>query len=183
MAEKMTPPKIIRREKFVVDHTETNDYGDLMVTSKLGNEYKVKQKRNQLFAIFQPDIEVVVGFASYMDREYIATATPSQQIISTETPIESEPVKPPSVTREVVGKKPPKYTTDNRDKSFALSYAKDIIVAIIGAGGCGFTLEKMTEKQARGVANATKTIANEFNAWLTDTAKVVGEIQENIEGG
>ena len=73
---------------------------------------------------------------------------------------------------------------DDSQKSFALSYAKDIIVAIIGAGGCGFTLEKMTEKQARGVANATKTIANEFNNWLTDTAKVVvGEIEEAKEGG
>ena len=84
---------IIRREKFTVDHSEVNDYGDLVVTSKEGSEYKVKSKRTQLFDVFQPDIEVVVGWASYMNHEFIAEATQASQLVSADTPIEEEKPK------------------------------------------------------------------------------------------
>ena len=87
------PNPIIRREKFVVDHSTKNQYGDLIVTSKAGNEYKVGNKREQLFPTFQPDTEVVVGYASYMNREYIAEATPSTQLVSADTAIQEEKPK------------------------------------------------------------------------------------------
>lgn len=91
---KYDPPEIIRREKFVVDHSEVDGYGNLIVTSKKGNEYKVSAKRPQLFDEFQPDIEVVVGYANFMNHDYIAEVTPSGQLVSTNTPVKDEKPKP-----------------------------------------------------------------------------------------
>lgn len=84
---------IIRRVKFTVRDSATDNYGNLVVQSTTGEEYKVSVKRNQLFDVFQPDTEVVVGYASYMNKEYVAEATPSAQVVSTDTPIQAE--KPP----------------------------------------------------------------------------------------
>lgn len=91
---------IIRREKFVVDHTEKNTYGDLIVASQSGNEYKIGVKRKHLFDYFQDGTEVVVGYASYMNREYIDEVTPSNQVVSTDTPIHNE--KPVEISKKTI---------------------------------------------------------------------------------
>jgi len=72
-------PQVLRYLKFIVDHTEGNDYGDLTVTSKTGKVYKINKKHSRLHAIFQPDAEVIVGWASYLNRDYIAVAHPADQ--------------------------------------------------------------------------------------------------------
>jgi len=113
MAEK-TPNPIIKREKIIVDHVKTNDYGDLVVVTKTGNEYKIGVKRKQLHNVFQPNAEIVIGFASYMNKEYIAEATASKQIVSTDTPIQTEK---------------PKIRDDTKERSMSIAYAKDLVVA------------------------------------------------------
>jgi len=82
-------PEIFRWLQFTVASTEKNTYGDLLVTSTGGHKYKVANKRNQLFPIFQPDAEVVVGYATYMSKDYIATASQANQFVG-ETPPELE---------------------------------------------------------------------------------------------
>ncbi len=81
---------IIRRMKFIVSHSVVDKYGNLIVTSMSGVDYKIGVKRTQLFDVFQPDTEVVVGYASYKNRDYIAEATPANQLISADTPIQEE---------------------------------------------------------------------------------------------
>ena len=66
----MPEPKIERYEVITVQTIQKNQYGDLLVNGKL----KISNKRNQLFDIFQPGAEVKVGYASYMNTEYIASA-------------------------------------------------------------------------------------------------------------
>lgn len=79
--------EIIRREKITVSSTQENQYGDLIVKTKAGNELKIGKKRSQLFVVFQPGTEVTVGYATYMNKEYIAEATPSAQVVSANTPV------------------------------------------------------------------------------------------------
>jgi len=99
--EKRNP--IIRREKITVDHAEINQYGDLIVTTTAGNEYKIGKKREKLFSVFQPGVDVVIGFSSYMNREYIAEATQEKQVVSTDTPIEKEKPPKPEIPGPQIG--------------------------------------------------------------------------------
>jgi len=89
----MADYEIIRRERITVESSEHNQYGDLIVQTVAGNEYKVSKKRAQLFAVFQDGAEVVIGWSSYMDKEYIAEATPASQVVSANTPITPEKPK------------------------------------------------------------------------------------------
>lgn len=86
-------------------------------------------------------------------------------------------------------KKPPKRDTgiylksDNSQKSFACSYAKDVVVAIIKTSDKHFDIEKITPKQARGIANLIKAIANDLNVWLISSSEIVEKIEKTIEEG
>ncbi len=72
---------------------------------------------------------------------------------------------------------------DNSQKSFACSYAKDVVVAIIKTSDKHFDIEKITPKQARGIANLIKAIANDLNAWLISSSEIVEKIEKTIEEG
>jgi len=65
---------IIRQDKFTVQSTEENEYGDLMVTDTDGNPHKIGVKRKRLFGVFEGGGEVKVGYAEYKNKEYIAEA-------------------------------------------------------------------------------------------------------------
>ena len=67
-------PQITRYEVFTVSEATKNNYGDLIVTDTQGNEHKIGNKRSHLFELFQPGAEVKVGYAIYMEKEYIASA-------------------------------------------------------------------------------------------------------------
>lgn len=104
MPEKKQNP-IIRNEIFVVDHSEMNDYGDLIVTPKedggaTTKTYKVGNKRSSLFGVFQPDMAVEVGYSEYMNREYIASARQVKDAIPNKPINLPEPV-PPTVTSSI----------------------------------------------------------------------------------
>ncbi len=62
--------KIERYETIIVESVKQNQYGDLVVNGTL----KVGKKRASLFNVFQVGAEVNLGYASYMNKEYIASA-------------------------------------------------------------------------------------------------------------
>jgi hypothetical protein len=62
--------KITRYETVNVTSTQKDPYGNLIVNGTL----KVGKKREPLFDVFQPGAEVKIGYASYMNKDYIATA-------------------------------------------------------------------------------------------------------------
>ncbi len=95
----METPKIERRKVITVAHAQLNDYGDLLVTDTENNEHKIGKKRAQLHELFQTDAVIELGYASYMNREYIAVAHPSEGV----------PPKPSSAA-------PPKETPKPSDK-------------------------------------------------------------------
>jgi hypothetical protein len=89
-------PSIIKYLKFTVASSGKNDYGDLIVTSKYGCDYKISNKRTNLFDIFQPETAVVVGYSSYMNKDYIAVAHPADQFPAvTHYEVETPPQKHP----------------------------------------------------------------------------------------
>ena len=86
-------PQITRYAVFTVSSTNPNQYGDLMVKDTAGTEYKISNKRNRLFEAFQIGAEVKVGYAVYMEREYIASAEQTgKHIASTISTKEEKPV-------------------------------------------------------------------------------------------
>ena len=128
MTEERKNP-IIRREQITVAYAQQNQYGDLIVKTKAGNELKVGKKRQHLFNIFQPGIEVIVGFSSYMNKEYINEAAQASQVVSTDTPVKKESDHLVKDVKEAVKMNiapQGKGMNPSKNKAFALSYAKDL---------------------------------------------------------
>jgi len=109
----MPEPKIERYELITVESTEKNQYGDLLVNGKL----KVGNKRSQLFDIFQPGAEIKIGWASYMNKEYIASAEQTGTHV----------VIPVSTSTEIP-KKSETPLQNTKDRAVSISYAKDLVV-------------------------------------------------------
>ncbi len=144
MPEKKQNP-IIRTEIFVVDHSETNNYGNLIVTPKedggvTTKTYKVGNKRSSLFDVFQPDTAVEVGYSEYMNREYIASARqvkdaipdkpvklpePAPRIVESSIP---KPEPKPEIAPQPVGKfyKADPAKTDSIERQVSIKLACDI---------------------------------------------------------
>ena len=119
-----------------------DDYGNMHIKDSEGNEHKVGAKRSQLFPFIEQSVghEIKLKYKEYQGKEYIA---------------EVEPANAPAVVKEaikqgavVVSEKPA-----GKNRSYALSYAKDIGVAMIAAGK-EFSSKKVLE------------IAKEFNDYL-----------------
>ena len=77
MTDERKPNPIIRQEIFTVKSCAVNQYGDLIVQTTAGKEHKIGKKRDKLFYAFQPGQEVTVGYANYMNKDYIAEASPT----------------------------------------------------------------------------------------------------------
>ena len=118
----MPETKIVRTEIITVKSTVTDQYGNLIVTDTQGKEHKIGKKRKNLFAVFQRGAEVKLGYAEYMDKPYIATAE------QTGNHAPETPVVNPTATAVKNTAKP-----DTRDRSMALSYSKDVVVATMNA--------------------------------------------------
>ncbi len=163
------PVKIERTAILVVSSTKQNQYGDLIVTDKEGTEHKVGNKRPHLFDQFQENRAVEVGYSSYMNREYIAAA----HLVEGELPDPKEsgkmPVehteKAPSTVKtdtESVKIRSMAIAPDNKNRSFALSYAKDIYCARITAGKTEFKTSQII------------IMAHLFNNWLNGDDSSIG---------
>jgi len=84
-----------------------------------------------------------------------------------------KPAEKPKLPMRVISR-------DSSQKSFACSYAKDVVVAIIKTSDKHFDIEKITPKQARGIANLIKAIANDLNAWLISSSEIAEKIEETL---
>ncbi len=134
------PPRetqIVRTETIIADICEKNQYGDLVVTDKAGNDHKIGNKRAVLFDQFIPGRATEVGYATYMNRDYIATAKlvdiGSQPVTRKTMPATKQTETPPESTtlaEEAVKLGATRIPTgDDRIRSMAISYAKDLVVA------------------------------------------------------
>ena len=111
-------PQITRYEVFTVSEATKNNYGDLIVTDTQGNEHKIGNKRSRLFEVFQPGAEVKVGYAVYMQKEYIASAEQTGTHIPEVKRVEEAGAKVARVS-----------ISDVKNRAVALSYAKDAWIA------------------------------------------------------
>ncbi len=122
----MPQPEIIRTEQFTVASVTGDKYGNTIVKGTNGQSYKISEKRQSLKPIFQPGATVEVGWARYMDRDYIATA----RFLEGE---EEMPNVVEATQREEKKAPPGKPLVENgeivRVRSMSLAYAKDMAVA------------------------------------------------------
>jgi len=137
-------PNIIRWDKFTVVSSDINEYGDLIAVDENGNEHKVKAKRDFLFNMFTPGTVVTTGIASYMDREYIATAN----ISDSTPPVVKEAVKEGAVVKSVESKKALDNEPQRKNRCCSLSDAVNIAAAKINKGD-EITLGKIIETAKR----------------------------------
>ena len=93
-------PQITRYAIFTVGEANPNEYGDLIVKDTQGNEYKIGNKRERLFEVFQIGAEVKVGYAVYMQKEYIASAEQTGKHLPIVEAIEKAGAKVKSATVE-----------------------------------------------------------------------------------
>ena len=117
----MPQPKVIKTQTIVVDHSGINNYGDLIVWDKGGNEWKVAQKRDHLHSIFQDGKAVELGIANYMDKDFITEAS----LVEDGLP----EVKPKEKPKEKAATIIPTDAASLKNRAFSLSYAKDLAVA------------------------------------------------------
>jgi len=162
--------EITKRAKFTVESSEVDSYGNLIVTSKKGNTYKIGGKREPLFSTFQPDVEVIIGYAMYNNREYIAEATQAEQVVSTNTPVEAEPE--PKTT--------PKATTPPKTEP---EFDKNTSIIKQTCLKCAAEIEARkdnSERSSKDIAASLIAIANILVAWATSTQEIVKQIEAVI---
>ena len=93
MTTQARKPAIIKETQIIVESVRLDDYGNLWVLDKNGDETKIAQKRSHLFPIFQPERGVNLYWAKYMDKLYVAEAQPLGDMISA-------PAEKPTLTTE-----------------------------------------------------------------------------------
>ncbi len=178
MAERK--PEIIRSEVITVKSASKNQYGDLMVNGTL----KVGNKRSNLFGIFQEGAEVKIGYASYMNKEYIAIAEQIGEHKAlpppTTPPLNTEPLKPSPVAPLIPHSEPPlvdfgvtNTVKDTRLRSMALSYAKDMAVA----GKIDLkTIRQLADEFLGYILNIPKEVQTAKSTLVKEAEKLGGKI-------
>jgi hypothetical protein len=127
-------PKVV-----TIDESHVDDYGNLRFTDTNGGEHKIGVKRKHLFASVQQAVgcEIKLIYSNYKGKDYISEVEPS-----------SAPRKEGATTQGIKSK-------EDKNKSFALSYAKDVVCALINVG---LLKEKITDK--------TINMAEKFEEYL-----------------
>ncbi len=123
----MPEPTIIDTTVIQVQYTNEDDYHNLVVTPTEGDDIRIGNKRSNLFSIFQPGRAVKLEWAEFKGKKYVAKA----ELFDGKPPVEKR-VEPITAgvdkTIPIVGR------DMGKNRSFALSYAKDIGVAMINKG-------------------------------------------------
>jgi len=142
---------VVTREQVITPLKATyNDFNDMIVTTTENEEIKISKKREQIQNIILGAIEgnraIKLGYSEYMNKEYVSVAeyfdgTPSKQV-SNAPQSTGSPVKVQSSTK-----------THGDNRSYVLSYAKDVAVAMITSG------KECTVK-------TVLDIADQFLAWM-----------------
>ncbi len=122
----MPEPAIIDTTVIQVKSTTKDTYGNLIVTPEVGEDFKIAAKREFLFEVFQEGRAVKLGWAEYMHRKYIARA----ELFDGKPPTEKQ-VEPITAGVEIkqIQQTIKATIADNKNRSFALAYAKDLAVA------------------------------------------------------
>jgi len=141
--------KIVRYEVFTVSEASKNRYGDLLVKDTMGNEHKIGYKRTHLFDVFQVGAEVKVGYAVYMEKEYIASAEQTGTHIPEVEKVEKAGAKVESVS-----------VVETKNRSYALSYSKDIVCQLIASN------PETAKKKSTEIAQVTIDAARQFEKYL-----------------
>jgi len=142
-------PQITRYEVFIVSEANKNRYGDLLVKDTMGNERKIGYKRAYLFGVFQIGAEVKVGYAVYMEKEYIASAEQTGTHIPEVEKVEKAGAKVESVS-----------IVETKNRSYALSYSKDIVCQLIASN------PEIAKKESTEIAQVTIDAARQFEKYL-----------------
>jgi hypothetical protein len=143
---------VVTREQVITPlKAEYNDFEDMFVSPDDGSDaIKVTKKHKDVQDLILQAIEgkraVRLDFSEYMNKEYVARAeyfdgTPSKQV-SNAPQSTGSPVKVQSSTK-----------THGDNRSYVLSYAKDVAVAMITSG------KECTVKTVLDVAD-------QFLAWM-----------------
>jgi len=105
---------------IVVGYTEIDEYGNLLVTDKGGGVTRIAKKRERLFTLFQQGQAVELDWQTYMNKDYVADA----KLVEGALP---PPVEPLSASVPVGSHS--RETSTSKNRSYALSYVKDLAVA------------------------------------------------------
>jgi hypothetical protein len=145
----------------IEDIVEDGEVVGKLVTDKVGNQLKVKVGRGghlkkkwdelQLGNAYKFKMGEYKGFPFVEDFESVKDAFVKQA----QAKVEDAQV-------------------DIKNKSVVLSYAKDIMVAYIGAG-------RFKSAKPKEIGTNTVLIANEFSNWLMSTDKIVEKIESELK--
>jgi len=128
MTTQTRKPAIIKETQIIVESTRLDDYGNLWVLDKNGDETKIAQKRSHLFPIFQPERGVNLYWAKYMDKLYVAEAQPLGDMIN--APAEKPTLTTPTPDQPEIdaSASKPQPKAPSKNAAFAVSYAKDLVL-------------------------------------------------------
>jgi hypothetical protein len=130
----MPQVEITRKQIIVVDHSEIDQYGNLIVTDKEGEPHKISAKRSQLGEFIIPGRAVEFQFAEYMNKEYIANAVLVETPIPQPTPTKY-PDKPSDAPEsKSTPSKEVKYTSDTRSQEIETNMWWKIVSDCLGNG-------------------------------------------------
>ena len=115
---------------ITVKTARVDDYGNLWVMPVGGEkDIKIGEKRKHLHELFQVGNSVKLHYDTYLNKTYVADA----ELVS-EAPTAVKEAQKLGAELKSVLEKPKAYTPDPKNRSYALSYAKDIAVAQIEKG-------------------------------------------------
>lgn len=121
--------EITRFEVIVVADRKFDDKGNLVFTDKGGKPHKLSPKRNQFFDLLQTGMAVKLNYSKFKDIEYIYSVEAVKDLLQ----VKPEPA-PQAAEPKISPVKPNTYTSDGKNRAFALSYAKDWTVALLQSG-------------------------------------------------
>ena len=143
MADK---PQITRYEVITPIGLDTDDYGNLLVLSSSG-EVKVNKKHASLHPVFQIGKPVKIGYAVYMEKEYVQTAELASDALEPQN-------KPPN---QQSGSNPPEST--ERQASIETQNAYSGVVQLMIGG-----IVKRDEPLGQAVMNYA---SSKLNKWYS----------------
>lgn len=110
---------------ITVGVTREDEYGNLWVTPQGGDkEIKIASKRSNLHPLFEQGKAIMLHWETYRNIPYVSDA----KLVEGELPEPREPIEPKE--DKPTPPQPPRMEASNlKNRAFALSYAKDLVVA------------------------------------------------------
>jgi benzoyl-CoA reductase/2-hydroxyglutaryl-CoA dehydratase subunit BcrC/BadD/HgdB len=167
----MPQTEITREQIIVVDHSEIDQYGKLIVTDKSGVKHTINAKHSHLAEFIIPGRAVKFMYATYMNKEYIADAVLVELPANQQQP---PPQAPESVRKPV---EPQKNTIVGAQVGMTVKELGDMIRAKMLTIVFG---EETAKELTRWYKNQITTTAGIESA-LVKAAKAHGAVEVNEE--